>query len=329
MKTIIYVSAPGNNQIQVLKVNQNFNLKIIQTLDVDGEVQPIFISENCLYAGIRPKFQVITFNIKHDGTLEKIGESPIPGSPNYLSVDKKKRFLFCASYGKGCLSVSPINKLGVPQEPIQIFNNIEGCHYCNTDFENKILFATSLKKNCIYLYDLTCDNLPLYRKSYVLNTYPGSGPRHIDFHPKKKYIYSINELNGTIDVWKLREHEKPIKFIQNISLLQRKNNYTPWASDIHVHPSGSYLYACDRASSLLLIFKINKNSNKLKKIGSLPTEKQPRSFSISSNGQYLVVAGEISNSITLYEILNNSFYLQEREKISVAKRPIWIHIHQF
>ncbi|HXK00447.1 MAG TPA: 6-phosphogluconolactonase [Buchnera sp. (in: enterobacteria)] len=328
MNTIIYIATPGSHKIQVLKISKNFNLKIIQILNTDGEIQPIFVFKNRLYAGIRPKFRIITYNIKKDGTLEKIGESSIPGSPNYLSLDKKNRFLFCASYGMGCLSVSPINELGIPTHPMQILYNIDGCHYCNTDLDNTTLFVTSLKKNCIYLYNLTENGLLIQHMPHKLKTSQGSGPRHMDFHPNKKYAYSINELNSTIDVWKLKNNGKSIISIQNISILPKQYNYQPWASDIHIHPSGSYLYTCDRTASIISIFSVNKNNNKLKKIGFFSTEKQPRSFSISPNGQYLVVAGEISNSITLYEISNDYFYFQEKKKIKIEKRPIWVQIHQ-
>lgn len=328
MTTIIYVATPSSRQIQVLKISKNFNLKIIQILNTDGEVQPISIFKNRLYAGMRFKHCIITYNIKKDGTLEKIGESLIPGSPNYLSLDKKNNFLFCASYGMGCFSVSRINELGIPTNPIQIIKNIDGCHYCNTDSDNTTLFVTSLKKNCIYLYNLTENGLLLKNTPYKLNTLPGSGPRHMDFHPNKKYAYSINELNSTIDVWKLKNNKKPIELVQNISMLPKQYDYKPWASDIHVNPSGSYVYACDRTASIISMFSIDKNNNKLKKIGFFPTEKQPRSFAISPNGQYLVVAGEISNSITLYTISDRICNLQEKKKIKIKTRPIWVCMHQ-
>ena len=32
--------------------------------------------------------------------------------------------------------------------------------------------------------------------------YPGTGPRHIEFHPHKRYVYMINELSNTIKVFK-------------------------------------------------------------------------------------------------------------------------------
>ncbi|CAL4043046.1 6-phosphogluconolactonase [Buchnera aphidicola] len=329
MKTIIYVATPGNNQIKILKMGKDLNFNIIQTLNTDGEVQPIHISQNRLYAGVRPKNRIITYEIKLDGKLEKIGESPIPGSPNYLSLDKEKRFLFCASYGMGCLSVSPMNSLGIPENPIQILYNIEGCHYCSTDFNNQYLFVTSLKQNCIYIYDLIDNDLPLNNTPYILHTDSGSGPRHMAFHPNRKYTYSINEYKGTIDVWKLKSNRMLIKSIQNISLLPKKYNYQPWSSDIHINPSGSYLYASDRTANLISIFNINKDNNRLNNIGVFHTEKQPRSFSISPNGQYLVVAGEVSNSITLYEISNNIFCFQKKNQFTVHKRPIWVYIHQF
>jgi len=327
MKHIIYISTPENQKLQVLKINRNDELEIIQTINTNGESQPIVSLNNRLYVGMRPNFHIAIYNIQSTGKLEKIGESPIPGSPNYLSIDRTNRFLFCASYGNSLLSVSKINRLGIPESPLQILYNIEGCHYCKMDFYNKILFVTALKKNCIYLYNLTNTGKLKKNNHHILQTEIGIGPRHMALHANKKYAYSINELNSTIDVWHLINNNKKIELIQNISILPKSFNGIPWASDIHIHPFGSYLYACDRKASIITLLKIQSPSNKLYIMKHIITEKQPRSFYISNDGKYLVVAGELSNSITLYLISNDALFVRKKHEIFIGHRPIWVHIN--
>ncbi|WP_343377593.1 6-phosphogluconolactonase [Buchnera aphidicola (Formosaphis micheliae)] len=329
MNNILYLSTPGSKQIEVFSIGVDFSLEQIQVINTDGEVQPIHTTENFLYAGIRPNCRIITYKIKKNGLLNKIGESPIPGSPNYLSIDRENKFIFCASYKSNCLSVSSINEFGIPNKPIQVLYNIAGCHYCDIDYDNKILFVTSLKNDCIYLYRVQNNGLLIKNKQFILNVNKGYGPRHMVFNPNKKYVYSINELNSTIDVWRLiNEDNKLIQSIQNIDVISKKYFNQFWAADIHIHPSGLYIYASDRIANVISIFQINSNNHHLKKIADYTTEHQPRSFSISKDGTFLIVAGEISNSITLYKIKKNAHHIIEHIKIGVGKRPIWVHLHK-
>ena len=75
-----------------------------------------------------------------------------------------------------------------------------------------------------------------------------------------------------------------------------------WASDLHVSPDGRFLYAAERTSSTLAWLGIDTASGKLTRLGSIPTEKQPRGFAIDPSGRYLIVAGEKSDTISVYAI---------------------------
>ncbi|QCI25995.1 beta-propeller fold lactonase family protein [Buchnera aphidicola] len=331
MKQIIYIVSAGTQSIEVWKLLYTGQMELIQNIYTEcNEGQPITISKkkNKLYIGIRPKFKILIYDILCNGKLKKKGEVIIPHSPNYLLTDHKENFLFCSYYHANCFSVSNIDNQGIPSEPIQYFNNILGCHAAKIDISNQLILVTSLLKNRIYLFELNKKNIyPLNLLKYF-NCLEKSGPRHIIYHNNKNYAYSINELNGTIDVWKINIIQKSIINIQNISLIHSEcNNKKFWSADIHITSCNNYLYASDRLHHTITIFKILSNY-KLDLINQINTVKQPKSFTIDYNSQYLIVAGQASNTVIVYNISKKNGLLNQLYEYSVGNNPTWIITHQ-
>ncbi|ANZ22506.1 6-phosphogluconolactonase [Buchnera aphidicola (Diuraphis noxia)] len=332
MKQVIYIANAKSENIEIWHLHENGDMNLVQTILTNGQIQPINIipEKNLLYAGIRPNNKIITYFINKNGELEKKDESFIPGQPNYISFNKTNEFLFCSSYHENCVSVSPLNKNGIPKNPIQIIHNIKGCHAAKINYKHNILFVTSLKEDCIYLYYLTTFGILKSTEQVFLKTIKKSGPRHIVFHPNQDFIYTVNELNGTIDVWKVKDINNTtyIKNIQNINILN--SNCSPevyWSSDIHITSCGRFLYASDRSFNTISLFHINKNYT-ITFCKSYNTEKKPRSFCIDLSNSYLIVAGEESNIFTIYSISKNTGELNKIKSYKTSDRPVWIIAHQ-
>jgi len=327
MKRIIYVSNLESNTIQVIRMDNPLLLQSIQTIKVNGQIQPLAISKKnkLIYAGIRPSSQIITYQILDDGKLKEISQISVTSFPNHISLDHNENFLFCSSYHGECLNVLKLNCKGIPQKILHIFKSIKGCHYSHVNLNNDLLYATALKEDKIYMYHLTKNNNFIEHKYSPINILKNSGPRHLSFHPNKKYIYCINELNSTIDVWKHSSISERLNVIQNVRILPDEYIGKYWGADIHITPCGNYLYASDRSTSIITAFKINQTNGKIHNSEYYVTEKQPRSFHIDQSGKYLIVAGEKSNSITIYRIeLNNNGLLYKLTSYKVGKNPIWI-----
>ncbi|CAL4042753.1 6-phosphogluconolactonase [Buchnera aphidicola (Takecallis arundicolens)] len=330
MKQFIYIVAAGNQAIEVWKLLYTGEMHLIQIVYTENnEGQPIIISKkrNTLYIGIRPKYKILVYNILSNGTLKKTGSVNIPYSPNYITLDQKEKFLLCSYYHAGCLTISTINDQHIPEQPIQIIKNMNGCHAVKLDLSNKLVITTSLLTDRIYLFKLHLfGKLPLKYLKYVICS-KKSGPRHIIFHNSKNYCYSINELNGTVDVWKINNVNNNIQNIQNISLFKQKikNNYF-WSADIHMTSCSKYLYVSDRLYSTITIFKINLNCT-LNFIHQINTVKQPKSFIINSNNNYLIVASQTCNTIAVYSISMKNGLLNLLYKYPTGINPTWIISH--
>lgn len=333
MKQIVYIANGTSENIEVWSLYQNGDMNLLQQVSTNGQIQPMRIvkNKNFLYAGIRPNNKIITYIIKKNGCLEKKYESFIPGTPNYISFNKTNDFLFCSSYHSNCLSVSPLNKNGIPEKPIQIIYDIQGCHAARVNYKYNILFVMSLKEDRIYLYYLKNFGILKNTEQKFLKTQNKSGPRHIVFHPNQDFVYTINELNGTIDVWKINKTNNiiHIKNIQNINIFNQNNHFAKvyWSSDIQITSCGRFLYVSDRLFNTISLFHINKN-NKIIFFQSYNTEEQPRSFYIDKTNSYLIVASEKNNIFTIYNILKGTGELKKLNTYSTGNRPVWILIHQ-
>ncbi|VFP81480.1 beta-propeller fold lactonase family protein [Buchnera aphidicola] len=330
MRKNIFISCSINKHIEYWILKKNNILSKIKIISSDGIPQPLKYNKKnkLLYVGEKENNKIITYKIYSNNKINKIHEVSICNTPNYISFNQNKNILFCASYHGNEFYVFLINQFGYIKKNIYIFKKIYGCHFIKMHYRYNLIFVTSLKANKIYIYTIIYNKknkINLILKNIIL-TKKNSGPRHITFHPLNDYMYSVNEFNGTIDVWIIYNTIFKLKLIQSISLILKPYISIPWASDIHIHPNGKYLYACDRSNSIISLFNINCNTGTLLYIHTYQTELQPRSFNISKDGRILIVVGEISNNMRIYNINLDTGYLIYSKIQSIGKNPLWIII---
>ena len=128
----------------------------------------------------------------------------------------------------------------------------------------------------------------------------GSGPRHMEFSEDGKMLYCIAELSGEVLVYKVSGKKKPsFKLVQRI---QADEVNAGGSADIHMHPSGQWLYTSHRLENDgISIFKVLKDG-KLEKIGYAHTGRHPRNFMITPDGKILVAACRDDRSLQVFRI---------------------------
>ena len=75
----------------------------------------------------------------------------------------------------------------------------------------------------------------------------------------------------------------------------------------------------------ITLLGVDGASGRLTRLGSIPTEKQPRGFAIDPAGKFLVVAGEKSDTISVYAIEADGAPAF-MERYSTGKGSNWIEI---
>ena len=132
---------------------------------------------------------------------------------------------------------------------------------------------------------------------------PGAGPRHFTFHPDGKFAYVINELDSTVTAFQYNPTKGTLKEIQTVSTLPEDYTGINYCADIHIHPSGKYLYGSNRGHNSIAIFTINNETGILTTIGHEPTQGDfPRNFALDPSGKFLLVANQRSNNIISFRI---------------------------
>ena len=168
--------------------------------------------------------------------------------------------------------------------------------------DRKYVFATELGKDKIYIYnynDTSKTNILSIKDSVSVKL--GSGPRHLTFSKSHNFVYLLQELDGTLTVYK--NNKGDLTKFQEISVINPQFSGESSAADIHISPDGRFLYASNRGTANdISCFEIQNDGSLLFKSRTNTQGKGPRNFTIDPTGNYLLVGHQYTNNIVIFEI---------------------------
>jgi len=347
--TFVYVSNAEDGDIGV------YALKADGTLEARGRaaaakvVMPMAVSpdKRILYAASRSKpYSVHAYSIdRGTGALKAIATSPLAESFPYISLDRTGRVLFGASYGGNLVSVNAVaGDRSILPEPVQVIPTARNAHAIRVDNSNRFVFVPHLGTDQIFefVFDERSGRLAANTPP-LLQMKAGTGPRHLVVSSDNRFVYLLSELVATVTTLSLDPKTGLLAEVSSASALPpdsklqpgapRPNTRNPendiWAADLHLAPSGKFLYASERTSSTLAAFAVDGATGKLSYLSSTPTEKQPRGFAIDPTGKFLVASGEKSETLSTYAIDPASGALKLVGKTPSGKGSNWVEIVSF
>ena len=237
------------------------------------------------------------------------------GSPCYVTADDAGRFVLVANYGGGSVAVLPVSKDGSLGEAIQV-EQFKGSGPVRERQEAPHAHCVVLDRANAHAYacDLGTDRVMAYRfdrrtgrltpnAPASLSLKPGAGPRHIDFHPGGRFAYVLNELDATVTAFSLDPASGTIKELETLPTLPSDFKGPNTSADIHVAPSGKFLYCSNRGHDGIAAFGIDAATGRLALVGHTPTGgKTPRNFAIDPTGAFLLAANQNSDSVVTFRI---------------------------
>ena len=355
--TFVYVSNAEDGDIGTYSMKPDGELQAGARIPAAKLVMPMAVSpdKRFLYAASRSKpFSVHTYTIDSDtGALKPLSTSPLPESMPYISLDKTGRFLFGASYGGHVVSVNAVGSDGrVAAEPLQVIPVGRNAHSIRIDESNRFVYVPALGTDQIFqfIFDAKSGRLRSNTPAVVLMK-PSTGPRHFIISRDNKFLYALSELLGTVTSFSLDNDTGLLTELSSASGLPPDTKLSPgaprvpvgssnaapprntesdiWAADIHMTPNGRFVYISERTGSTLEAFSVDGATGKLTYLGSTPTEKQPRGFTIDPSGRFLVASGEKSDTISVYAIDQASGALRLLQKYPAGKGANWVEIVSF
>jgi len=353
--TFVYISNAEDGDIGMYTLNSDGSLQPGQRFKAEKIVMPMTVSpdKRFLIAAVRSKpFSAYTYSIDSGtGALKLVGTGPLAESFPYISLDRSGRYLLGASYGANLVSVNPVGPDGRVGPPLQTIPTARNAHAIRSDNTNRFVFVPHLGTDQIFqfLFDDKTGRLAANTPP-VLQLKAGTGPRHLITSADNRFVYLLNELTATVTTLALDDKTGLLTELGSASALPPDSKLVPgaprgavgvagavardtsndiWASDLHLTPNGKFLYAAERTSSTIGAFAVDSATGKLIYLGSTPTEKQPRGFSIDRTGRFMVVSGEKSDTISAYAIDPSSGALKPIGKYSTGKGSNWVEIISF
>ena len=298
-------------------------------------------SRSYLYAALGVENIVKAFKIDAaSGNLTLISEQSSPGGPCHISLDHTNKVALVANYSTGSVGAFPVlddGSLAPASDIVQHHGSSVNkdrqeaahAHFITADPTNKYVFAIDLGKDQILRYRLDVDNGKLISEEpqAAYTCKPGSGPRHLDFHPNKNYAYLIHELDSTMSALVYDADTGTFKEIQTLSTLPEGWSGENATAAVHLLPNGKFLYGSNRGHDSIVVYSIDEATGRITLVEHVSSQgKGPRDFEIDPTGKFLVVANEKSNDVFVYTIDGETGRLTKTGNNAQVPNPVCVKI---
>jgi 6-phosphogluconolactonase len=294
-------------------------------------ITPIGLGQRSLYAvnAINdPAATVTSFSIDpKTGALNQTGQVSSGGAgPAYISVDATGHSAFVANYPGASIASYRLQPDGTLTQPIDridfrdhekfgtlgpnpVRQNQPHPHCTTLSPDNRFLLVCDLGTDHITVFLVHPETAELTDPKTFTNARPGSGPRHVAFHPNGRWLYGINEIDSTLDhyLWTAtRFADTPQGLLVNTNTAIKtiassfpadKNT----AAELAISPDGLFLYASNRGEDSLVVFSIRPKDGKLTLLQRISCGgKTPRHFTLDPTAQWVICGNEDSATITIF-----------------------------
>lgn len=250
---------------------------------------------------------------RKSGALKLLNYKESKGrGPSYVSVDESGRYVLDANYGGGYVQVHSLAKDGSLDaqtafvehagSSVHARQNKPYAHWFRTDPSNEFGLVADLGIDQIVVYrfddgKLTPNDPP------AAKTPPGSGPRHLVFHPNGKWIYGIAELANQVMAFHWDGDKGTLAHFQSVNTLADGFTEPSTAAEIAIHENGKFLYASNRGEDSLVVYAIDAKSGELSLRQRIPSRgKVPRYFSLDPSNQWLLVSNQEGANVSVFGV---------------------------
>ncbi len=317
-----------------------------------GALNPSFLAVHpnggCLYA----VSEILDYQGKDSGAVHAYARDRATGAlthlntqatigtwPCHLNVDSSGRYVLIANYLSGSVAMLPIRtdgSLGEASGFVQHQGSSvnpqrqEGphAHAIMIAPDNRFAFAPDLGLDQVLSY-----RLDLERGKLVVNdppgvsVAPGAGPRHFDFHPNGRWAYLINEIGSTLSAYTYDAQRGALTLMNTVPTLPAGFGGTSHTADIHVHPSGKFVYGSNRGHDSITICAIDQGTGQVSVVGQESTQgKTPRNFAIDPTGAFLLAANQSTDNIVVFRIDAQSGRLSPTGHSAPAPAPVCLKL---
>jgi len=220
----------------------------------------------------------------------------------HIMYSPKNQALFGACYGTGTIFSVQVeqNRFGeILHHEIQHGDDPQALTRAHGVFLNQAetkLITVNIALDRIYYYNINHGRLTL---DYILEVPEGTGPRHLVFSADETLLYVITEYSNEILIY---ENTSTRRLLQRISTLSEGYSGVSNCSTLCFSSDRNYLYAANRGAQTIALFRVLP-TGLLSMIKEFDCKgRHPRHMLVSQNGKYLLIANQLSDHLTVFEL---------------------------
>jgi 6-phosphogluconolactonase (cycloisomerase 2 family) len=341
MPSVLYVGLQEADKIAIFAIDEAGKLAKEGEVPAAGgpSVMAVSPDRRMLYVGRRSDPAISAFRIDpQTGGLGAAGTAPQRHAPTFLALDRTGRFMLVAYYQGGGAAVFRLAGDGTVGAPAQDWlATATGAHAIATDRSNRFAYVPHIARlqdnvleppknipgpNTImqFRFDAETGHLSPNATPQVAQANL-AGPRHYCFHPSLDLAYFSNEQGCSVTSYRVNPSDGTLAPLQTISTLPAGFGARNTCSQIHLTPSGRFLYVGNRGHNSIAGFGVAPGTGFLTPAGHVATEAVPSAFCLDPDGRFLFAAGTASGRLASYRIDGESGALTPLAVQDAGPRP--------
>jgi 6-phosphogluconolactonase (cycloisomerase 2 family) len=339
----LYVSLQDEDKIATFTMDADTGgLTPQAAVPLAGGPSVLAISPNrdVLYVGHRSVPTISSFRIdQRTGGLALQTAVSQEHAPTFIAPDRTGKYLLCAYYQGGGAAVHPLGEDGAVGAPsLGWLATATGAHAIATDPSNRFAFVPHIARLNDNVLEPQRENLgPNMILQFRFDAQTGHltpnspfrvepdgrlGPRHYCFHPTLDVVYFSNEQGCSVTAYCLDAATGTLSTMQTITTLPQGYAARNTCSQIHLTPSGRFLYTANRGHNSIAGFAVDGTTGRLTSIGQVPTEAVPSAFGLDPGGRFVFAAGSASGRLASYRVNDATGALTPLATYELGQRPM-------
>ena len=232
----------------------------------------------------------------------------------HLALDARSNTLFVADYVSGRVAALPVLTDGSLGPAVSVLQD-EGtgptarqrephAHSVVLDPSGHFVLTADLGADRIFIRRLDAQTHQLTPSTPPFEPVaPGTGPRHLAFHPNGRFLYLDTELSAQVRVYRWDARAGRLELVQTISADAPDHQGAHSVAEIAVARDGRRLYVSNRSENAIVVYDVNPATGRLAFAQRIDCGgKTPWSFGLDPSGRWLLVANEASNAVSVLRV---------------------------